>query len=45
LAEDLTRRLLVRDPLSQRVHHNKTEILGLAGLTLVTAPRFKGAAK
>jgi squalene synthase HpnC len=30
LAEDLTRRLLTRDPLSQRVHHRPVEALRLA---------------
>ena len=30
LAEDLTRRLLTRDPLSERVHHGKVEALLLA---------------
>ncbi|HEY6579356.1 MAG TPA: squalene synthase HpnC [Rhizomicrobium sp.] len=37
LAEDLNRRLLVRDPLSQRVHHRPAEA---AGLALVGAARF-----
>jgi squalene synthase HpnC len=37
LAESLNRRLLVRDPLSDRVHHFKVEALGLA---LLTAARF-----
>lgn len=32
LAEDLTRRLKSRDPLSDRVHHRKTEALGIAAL-------------
>ena len=32
LAEDLTRRLKTHDPLSDRVHHRKTEALGLAAL-------------
>lgn len=35
VAEDLTQRLVERDPLSERVHHRKPELLGLAGLTLV----------
>jgi squalene synthase HpnC len=39
LAEDLNRRLLERDPLSERVHHRKSEALGLA---LSTAMRFFG---
>lgn len=29
LAEDLTKRLLVRDPLSERVHHERSEMPGL----------------
>ena len=29
LAEDLNRKLLVRDPLSERVHHRKIELPGL----------------
>lgn len=37
LAEDLNARLLKRDPLSERVHHRKTEALGLA---LGAAARF-----
>jgi len=32
LASDLTRRLKTHDPLSQRVHHGKVEMLGLATL-------------
>ena len=32
LASDLTRRLKTHDPLSQRVHHGKAEMLGLATL-------------
>ena len=32
LASSLTQRLKTRDPLSQRVHHGKIEMLGLAGL-------------
>ena len=32
LAEDLTRKLMRRDPLSERVHHTKLETLGLAAL-------------
>jgi squalene synthase HpnC len=39
LAEDLNRRLLQRDPLSERVHHRKGEA---AGLALSTAMRFFG---
>jgi len=39
LAEDLNCRLLERDPLSERVHHRKSEALGLA---LFTAVRFFG---
>ncbi|WP_066650127.1 MULTISPECIES: squalene synthase HpnC [Sphingomonas] len=30
LAESLTRRLITRDPLSERVHHSKPEMAGLA---------------
>jgi squalene synthase HpnC len=30
LAEDLTARLIARDPLSERVHHKPLEVLGLA---------------
>jgi squalene synthase HpnC len=30
LAEDLTARLIARDPLSERVHHRPIEVLGLA---------------
>lgn len=37
LAESLNKRLLSRDPLSERVHHSKAEALGLA---LFTAARF-----
>lgn len=39
LAEDLNRRLLARDPLSERVHHRKSEAIGLA---LSAAARFLG---
>jgi len=42
LAEDLASRLMVRDPLSQRVHHRKLEFIGLAGSAvgrLVRPPR------
>jgi squalene synthase HpnC len=37
LAEDLTQRLITRDPLSERVHHSKPEaaILGLAAMAAV----------
>ncbi|MFI4963947.1 MAG: squalene synthase HpnC [Caulobacterales bacterium] len=38
IAEDLTRRLLAHDPLSERVHHRKLELLGIAGLTLARMP-------
>jgi squalene synthase HpnC len=31
VAEDLAARLIVRDPLSERVHHRKMELFGLAG--------------
>ena len=37
LAEDLTRRLIARDPLSERVHHHKLELVGLAGSALFRA--------
>ncbi|HXA40590.1 MAG TPA: squalene synthase HpnC [Phenylobacterium sp.] len=37
LAEDLTRRLIARDPLSERVHHRKLELVGLAGSALLRA--------
>lgn len=37
LAESLNRGLMKKDPLSQRVHHRKTEMLGLA---VLTASRF-----
>jgi phytoene/squalene synthetase len=37
LAEDLNLRLMERDPLSERVHHNKAEMLGIA---LRAASRF-----
>jgi squalene synthase HpnC len=40
LAEDLNGRLLVRDPLSERVHHRKTE---MAGLAVSAFARFLGA--
>jgi len=35
LAESLTRRLLAHDPLSERVHHRKIEMAGLAALAAV----------
>ena len=38
-AEDLNRRLLERDPLSERVHHRKSEAVGLA---LSAAAQFFG---
>lgn len=34
LAKSLARRLLVRDPLSERVHHGKLEAFGLASLAV-----------
>ncbi len=40
LAEDLNRRLSVRDPLSQRVHHSKAEAAALA-LTAALALPFR----
>lgn len=42
LAEDLAERLTVRDPLSERVHHRKPELVVLAGsalLRLLSEPR------
>ena len=43
LAEDLTARLLVRDPLSERVHHKRGEMPGLLlrALSRFVASRFK----
>jgi squalene synthase HpnC len=35
LAEDLAQRLTRRDPLCERVHHNKLEMAGLAGSALL----------
>jgi squalene synthase HpnC len=42
LAESLDRRLMARDPLSERVHHGKAETAGvaLAGAAAVLAARF-----
>ncbi len=40
LAEDLNSRLLVRDPLSERVHHRRAELPGLA---MSAFARFLGA--
>ena len=40
LAEDLNGRLLVRDPLSERVHHRRIELPGLA---ITAFARFLGA--
>ena len=37
LAVDLVRRLMRRDPLSERVHHNKAEVAGLAMAAALTA--------
>jgi squalene synthase HpnC len=47
LAEDLTRRLIVRDPLSERVHHHKLELVGIAGSALLRAawPAPRAAAR
>jgi squalene synthase HpnC len=42
LAEDLTRKLMRRDPLSERVHHTKPEMLGL--LALAAKDRLLGRA-
>jgi squalene synthase HpnC len=44
VAEDLAVRLTLRDPLSERVHHNKLELAGLAGSTLVRLWREPRAA-
>jgi squalene synthase HpnC len=38
VAENLTQRLMTHDPLSERVHHRRLELLGLAGLTLAQLP-------
>jgi hypothetical protein len=40
LAEDLTKRLLTRDPLKDRVHHSRGEMPGLLAKALF---RFAGA--
>ncbi|THD61318.1 squalene synthase HpnC [Phenylobacterium sp.] len=37
VAEDLTQRLMDRDPLSERVHHRKLELIPLAGSALARA--------
>ena len=42
LAEDLTQKLMRRDPLSERVHHTKPEMLGL--LALAAKDRLLGRA-
>jgi squalene synthase HpnC len=42
LAEDLTKKLMRRDPLSERVHHTKPEMLGL--LALAAKDRLLGRA-
>jgi squalene synthase HpnC len=39
LAEDLARRLIVRDPLSERVHHSKLELFGLTASAVVRVLR------
>lgn len=36
LAASLAHRLTIRDPLSQRVHHNRLETVGLAGLAIAS---------
>jgi hypothetical protein len=41
VAEDLTARLARRDPLSERVHHRKLELLGPAFTTLLRLARPK----
>ncbi|HEV2653026.1 MAG TPA: squalene synthase HpnC [Rhizomicrobium sp.] len=45
LAEDLTRRLTMRDPLSERVHHTRGEMPGLMMKALAgfTVARFRSA--
>jgi squalene synthase HpnC len=45
VAEDLAERLVLRDPLSERVHHRKPELLGLAGLTLLRLVREQRSPK
>jgi phytoene/squalene synthetase len=39
LAEDLARRLARHDPLSERVHHRRVDLLGLAPVALARALR------
>jgi squalene synthase HpnC len=39
LAEDLARRLARRDPLSERVHHRKADLLGLMAVAVARALR------
>lgn len=39
LAEDLAGRLIVRDPLSERVHHSKLELFGLTASAVVRVIR------
>ncbi|MDB5500096.1 MAG: squalene synthase HpnC [Phenylobacterium sp.] len=39
LAEDLARRLIVRDPLSERVHHRRLELFGLTASAIVRVVR------
>jgi len=41
LAEDLTRRLARRDPLSERVHHRKADLLGLIPVAAARALRTR----
>lgn len=38
VAEDLAERLTTRDPLSERVHHRKLELVGLAASALARVP-------
>lgn len=45
LAEDLTARLLVRDPLCERVHHSKPEMAGLAALALLDRVLGRGTSR
>jgi hydroxysqualene synthase len=44
LAEDLNRRLRLRDPLSERVHHSKPEAAGLALMAAIALPFRRRAA-
>ena len=47
IAEDLTARLIARDPLSERVHHRPLEVAGLAiaaGFDQIAGRRGAGTA-